>query len=112
MAVWVGMLGLMLSLDTFGGENLNLPVAGGYNLLEGQSCTNKTGHCNFEVRECRRSRFIVLVSRGEAISLLVHRALHTYMNHPMNEKKNLWKLLQTAEVKIAQFVVLVGHGDF
>lgn len=74
--------------------DLYLPINCARNLLICQNSPDQAGQNDIEVREGRSPGFVVLVSRSEAMSLLVFVALYTDANHPMIEKKELLNLLQ------------------
>lgn len=72
----------MNGLDGAEDEKFYLPVNGGQYFRTGRNFPDQTEKKGFEVRECRSHGRFVLVSRSEAICLLVCPALYIYVHHP------------------------------
>lgn len=104
------MIGAKMDLESARDEHLHLPVAGSRNLLTGPSCSDRTGHSDFEVLEGRSTGFFVLVSVTEPISLLLFPASHTYMHYAMAHKKKLVELLHVEDVRISAFLYFSCTG--
>lgn len=82
--VCIGLLGSMLGLDGFGGQDLYLPVTDELYPLILQYCPYQTGHNDFGVREEESPGFFVLVSGSERISSLVYPASRTNVDYPIS----------------------------
>lgn len=108
--VWVGLHGPSLSLNILTGEDRYLPATGGRYLLISQNCPDQIDHSDFEVKKGKRPVVFVFCFGPEAITLLVGRELHTYVEYKMREKKKLLELLQIEGVKTFQFSVLANYG--
>lgn len=92
------------------GEDFHFSAIGVWYLLIDRDSPGKTEHNNFEVRQGRTPWLFILVSRSEAIFLIVCPVLHTIVLYLISSKKNLSALLLLEEVTIPTYFIFIRYG--
>lgn len=110
LGTWIQIIGAILTLHTAEDEELSLPVPAARYLLKSRDCLGQPEHNVFNFRDGRSPGSFVMVSRSEAIYLLICPAWHIHLQYPMSEKMKLAKLLHLEEVRIPVYPVFILHG--
>lgn len=109
--VSVGIICAIMALRSAEVQEVYLSVTSAAILLIGRNCRYLNGRNSFEDLEVRSSRFLVLVSRSEAICLLACPVSHTYLQYKMAEmdKKRFSIPLSLEGVDIPACSIFVEH---
>lgn len=105
--IWMGMVSVILNMDSSEYETIYLPVASSQYYLTCRDFTHHTAHNDFKIRKLRSSGLLNLASGTDPISRLKFPASCIYTHYPLAEKKRLAELLRVEELRILSFSAFV-----